>query len=80
MNRAQHPSNNAVLGAPRQWDQDELPCDAMPITRTEVNDRPAIISFWRPTAAELAQLNAGALVAVWMIGHTMPPTSIGVEP
>jgi hypothetical protein len=78
MNRTQHPSNNAVLGAPDGWIQDELPCGALPITRTEVHGLPCIGSFWRPTSDELAQLNAGALVAVWVIGNTTPPMSIEV--
>ncbi len=80
MNRTQHRSNNAVLGAPQGWSQDELPCDALPITRTEVDGQPAVVSFWTPSKEELAQLNAGGLVALWVIGNTMPPVSVGVEP
>lgn len=80
MNRHQHPSNNGVLGAPAGWDQAELPCGALPITRTDVDGRPAIVSFWKPTAEELAMLNAGGSVALWVLGHTMPPVSMEVEP
>lgn len=79
MNRTQHPSNNAVLGAPAGWSQDALPCGALPITRTEVNGNPCVISFWRPTAEELVMLNDGALVSVWVIGATVPPMSIEVD-
>jgi hypothetical protein len=79
MNRIQHPSNNAVLGAPQGWDQKELPCNALPITRTECEGMPAVVSFWRPTAEELAALNEGAAVALWVIGRTMPPVSLSVE-
>lgn len=80
MNRTQHPSNNAVLGAPAGWDQKEIPCGALPITRTECQGVPAVVSFWRPTSEELAALNAGGSVALWVMGHTMPPVSLGVEP
>lgn len=80
MNRTQHPSNNAVLGAPAGWDQAELPCGALPITRTQVGGSPAIVSYWTPSAEELAQLAAGAPVALWVIGSTMPPVSLTVEP
>lgn len=45
MNRVQHSSNNAVLGAPAGWDQSELPCNALPITRTHVGDLPAVLSY-----------------------------------
>lgn len=80
MNRTQHPSNNAVLGAPAGWDQKELPCGALPITRTECQGVPAVVSFWRPTPEELAALNVGGSVALWVMGYTMPPVSLGVEP
>jgi hypothetical protein len=79
MNRIQHPSNNAVLGAPAGWGQKELPCSALPITRTECEGIPAVVSFWKPTVEELAQLNAGGSVALWVIGQTMPPVSLTVE-
>lgn len=80
MIRAQHPSNNAVLGAPQGWKQDDLSCDALPITRTEVEGMPAVVAFWRPSKDEIAQIQAGALIAVWTIGQTVPPMSLGVEP
>jgi hypothetical protein len=79
MNRMQHPSNNAVLGAPLGWDQEQLPCGALPITRAEWDGMPAVVSFWKPTSEELALLNAGGSVALWVIGETMPPVSIAVE-
>jgi len=80
MNRMQHPSNNAVLGAPAGWDQKEVPCGALPITRTECEGLPVVVSFWRPTSEELAALNAGAPVSLMVVGHTMPPVSLTVEP
>ena len=58
MERTQHPTNNAVLGAPQGWDQKEVPCGALAITRTEMGGMPAVVSFWKPTADELAALNA----------------------
>lgn len=80
MNRTQHPSNNAVLGAPEAWDQGELPCGALPITRTECEGQPAIVSYWRPTSDELAAQAAGACVALRVIGHSMPPVALSVDP
>lgn len=59
MQKIQHPSNNEVLGAPVGWDQGELACNALPITRTHVGDLPAVVSYWCPDADELAALNAG---------------------
>lgn len=79
MNKVQHPSNNAVLGAPAGWNQAELPCGALPITRTEVGGQPVVVSYWRPTAWELAVLNAGGSVALSVLGTTMPPVSVDVD-
>lgn len=79
MQRIQHPSNNSVLGAPEGWNQSSLPVGALPITRTEVNGVPTVVSYWRPSAEELAQLQGGASVALWVIGGTMPPVAVEVE-
>lgn len=79
MNRVQHPSNNGVLGAPAGWSQAELPCGALPITRTHVGDLPAVVSCWRPSVEELAVLNSGGSIALWVLGASMPPVSLEVE-
>ena len=79
MNRIQHHTNNAVLGAPAGWNQQDLPCGALPVTRTQIDGLAAVVSFWRPTAEELAALNAGGAVQLCVLGQTMPPVSVGVE-
>ncbi|MGK5020739.1 hypothetical protein [Janthinobacterium sp. LB2P10] len=79
MQKIQHPSNNGVLGAPAGWDQGELPCGALPITRTHVGDLPAVVSYWRPSVEELAVLNAGGAVRLWVMGATMPPVMLDVD-
>lgn len=79
MNKTQHRSNNAVLGAPQGWDQSTLPCDALSVTKQLWDGLPAVVSYWTPTAEELAALNAGALVALSVVGHTMPPVALHVE-
>ncbi|MGT2429250.1 hypothetical protein ACU4HD_11980 [Cupriavidus basilensis] len=80
MNPIQHPSNNAVLSAPAGWDQSELPVSALAITRTAVEGTPAVVSFWKPTAEELALLNAGGCVGLCVLGQSMPPVSLEVMP
>ncbi len=79
MNKIQHPSNNDVLGAPAGWNQKDLPVSALPITRAEVGGQPAVVSYWKPTADELAALNSGGSVALWVIGQTMPPVALEVD-
>lgn len=78
MNRTQHPSNTRVLGAPPGWDQSHMPCDALPVTDHELDGMPAMMSFWRPSEAELQALLAGGLVALTVLGATHPPVSVGV--
>lgn len=79
MQKIQHPSNNGVLGAPAGWDQGELPCGALPITRAHVGDLPAVVSYWRPSVEELAVLNSGGSIALWVLGATMPPVNLSIE-
>lgn len=78
MNRYQHPSNNAVLGAPAGMPIDE--CNALPITRIQYSDgTPAVASYWKPTPDELALLNRGQAVRLTVLGGTHPPLMLGVD-
>lgn len=79
MNRTQHPSNNAVLGAPRGWDQRTLPCNALAITRTEWGGVPTLVSFWLPTPEEVDAIKAGRPVMLLVAGEDMPPVALMVE-
>jgi hypothetical protein len=74
----QHTSNNGVLGAPPGWDQKELPCGALPITRTEIDGHAVMVSFWKPDADELAALQAGKAVALLVYGNVHPVVAISV--
>jgi len=80
MEPTQHATNNAVLGAPANWDQQTLSCSALPITRTTIDGYSALISFWRPTPDELQQLQAGGLVTLCVHGPIHPVVSLGVTP
>lgn len=79
MNCYRHHTNNDVLGAPKGWDQAQLPCEALPITRTECEGIPAVVSYWKPTENELAILAGGGSIALWVIGSTMPPVMLAVD-
>lgn len=74
----QHPSNNDVLGAPKGWDQSQLPCGAIPITRTDCHGHEMVCTYWMPTAEELAKLNEGQPVVLAVMGTTMPPVGLTV--
>lgn len=73
----QHPSNNDILRAPRDTPNEE--CSNLAITRAcYENGQEIVVSFWLPTAAELALLVTGHAVAVSAWGRTHPPLYIGV--
>lgn len=78
MDRTQHPTNNAVLGAPAGMSIEQ--CGALPVTRIEYLDgTPAVASFWQPTKAELDLIASGKAIRLIVLGTTHPPLSIGVD-
>lgn len=79
MDFIQHPTNNGVLGAPKGWDQQQLPVGALPVTQCQENGVPCTLSFWRPTAGGLELLNAGQPVVLQIVGPYHPPVSLAVE-
>lgn len=79
MRYIQHPSNNAVYGAPDGWNQKELPVGALPVTRTRIDGQPAILSFWLPDAGELQGLLQGKPIMLAVFGGGHPIVSMGVE-
>ena len=80
MNPTQHISNNGVLGAPPDWQPEHGYCQALPVTRAQTAEGlPVVVSFWRPSAEDLAQLAAGGLVALHVFGGAMPPVWVEVQ-
>lgn len=78
MRRAQHPSNNAVLGAPPGMSHEQ--CTPLPITRVQYAcGTPGVWSYWQPTAAERDAIAAGAAVRLGVLGVTHPPVHLGVD-
>jgi len=78
MNFVEHPSNNARLGAPADWDQSRIACDTLPVTLSEIEGQPVVISYWQPSAEEMALLLAGKPVGLVIFGATMPPVAVAV--
>lgn len=79
MNPTQHKTNNKVFGAPKDWDQKELPCSAIAVTVHKDSQGTILSTFWRPTTEEIEQLKVGALVRIWVFGEGLPPMSVTVE-
>lgn len=80
MNLTPHPTNNAELGPPKDWDHSKLPCVALPVTRVQYAGYEHVLSFWKPTPEELLMLCAGGTVGLWIAGTTMPPVMLTANP
>lgn len=79
MKAVSHESNNRVFGAPKGWDHHSAPCDNLPVTDDTLSGHVCVTSYWQPTLEELAILNGGGLVRLWIIGTGMPPVALSVE-
>jgi hypothetical protein len=49
---------------------------AIPITKTEAEGQPALVSFWQPTREEVSLIMSGAPVVLLVVGEQMPIVSI----
>ncbi|WP_063893075.1 hypothetical protein [Burkholderia ubonensis] len=67
------------LGAPADWDQSKSACDTLPIVDVETDNGPFMVSAWQPTAEELAALNAGAPIRLWIQGTNHPVVALAVD-
>lgn len=78
MQRTQHPSNNAVLGAPPGTDIEV--CNALPITRIQFDDgTPAVESWWKPNNQERYLIELGYPVKLTILGTTHAPVKVEVD-
>ena len=50
--------------------------NALPITKTEAEGKPSLISFWKPTQDEMVTLMSGGVVALMVVGESMPIVSV----
>jgi hypothetical protein len=71
-------NTDIALGAPSDWDQEQLPCDALWVECTAVQYIPVVNSFWVPNEDELDWLRSGAAIKLSIIGNTMPPVCVSV--
>jgi len=71
---------NVDFTKPEGWDDSkDGRCGTLPIRREQIGRRIYHFSNWRPSAAELAELNAGSVVELCCVG-VQPPVSVGVCP
>lgn len=62
MDIIEHPACTEVLGPPS--DINDGSCENLPIATYEDKDGPWCVSFWKPSADELAVLNDGGTIAI----------------
>lgn len=67
------------LGAPANWDHEKAKCSVLPIADVTTESGPFMVSAWAPTAEELAALNAGAPVHLWIQGTSHPVVALSVD-
>ncbi|HDR9153810.1 TPA: hypothetical protein QDB05_000229 [Burkholderia vietnamiensis] len=67
------------LGAPADWDQSKSACDVLPIVDVDTDNGPFMVSAWQPTAEELAALNSGASIRLWIQGTNHPVVALAVD-
>lgn len=67
--------SNHVLDKPPGWDYDQ--CEALSVCVTKQPDgMPVVISCWKVTAEELAEINRTGRVWLVVPGRSMPPVSV----
>jgi hypothetical protein len=71
--------SNGVLSRPPDMTDDE--CAPLSILRASIGPYPAVISCWKLTAEELAEINRTGRVWLVVLGETMPPVMVeGLKP
>jgi hypothetical protein len=70
-----------VLGAPKNWDRERDGfCGALSIRDEKTTAGDTMISAWCPTPEEIARIEQGAPIYVYVVGQVHPPISVGVGP
>ena len=77
MNHVKHPKTNFTFLAPEGMPN----CDDLAVVRGTIpggSNSPTIMSYWKPTDAELAELIVGGHIRLSIIGEGMPPVALSV--
>ena len=81
MTPIKHPSNNIMCRPPANWDDQggamQLP--AMYATMGEIKGTKVVLTYWEPTAEEVAMLLAGGRVQLTCLGG-QPACNLSVLP
>lgn len=73
------PESNGVLGKPPGMTADE--CEALCVAHATMDEMPVVISCWKLTVEELAEVNRTGRLWLTVLGNTMPPVIVaGCKP
>ncbi|APG04927.1 hypothetical protein BJI69_14190 [Luteibacter rhizovicinus DSM 16549] len=67
-----------VFGAPVDWDGKDTTCGALPIKDVQTPEGPFMVSAWEPTPADLAAMQSGETVKLWIRGTLHPVVALTV--
>lgn len=68
-----------TLGKPKDWDESKGPCMGLPIRDLATPHGNCMVSAWTPSPAEVAAINRGEPVLLFVFGLCHPVVSIGVR-
>lgn len=66
-----------VLGAPPDW-TDDGSCIGLPVRDVATSEGPFMVSAWEPTPQELAALQRGETLKLWIRGPAHPVVALTV--
>lgn len=70
---------NRFLGAPPDWDESkEMQCNVLPICDVQTEQGAFMVSAWEPTPDELAAINNGQSIYLWIRGSSHPVVALSV--
>jgi hypothetical protein len=80
MNPIRPKSTTRELGKPVDWDEAKNgKCDTLPIEDLTIDTLLFMRSLWKPSADELATLNAGGCVELYIQGSVHPVVAMSVS-
>jgi hypothetical protein len=69
-----------TFGAPHDWKNTDGPCQGLPVLDVVTEEGLFMISAWEPTPEELAALNRGESIKLWVRGTVHPVVALSVGP
>lgn len=80
MNLIEFEGQTRVIGAPNGWDHKaQGECSKLPVLDHEWDGLPVMSSFWKPSPAELLELQNGGKIVLSIMGRGHPVVALSVS-